>query len=82
MQGQIRNNWDPSAVVAMLLMDDTHNGYWRTGWNWQGGFVRKMFCVLYHALADNLPPTRFLKCPTQYCRRTFRETAGLFLLLP
>jgi hypothetical protein len=37
--GQIRNAWDPNAVVAMLLMNDTHNGYWRTGWNWQGGFT-------------------------------------------
>ena len=37
--GQIRCGWDPSAVVAMLLMDDSHNHYWRTGWNWQGGFT-------------------------------------------
>ena len=37
--GQIRCGWDPSAVVAMLLMQDSHNGYWRTGYNWQGGFV-------------------------------------------
>ena len=37
--GQIRCGWDPSAVVAMLLMDDSHNGYWRTGWCWQGGFT-------------------------------------------
>jgi len=36
--GQIRNGWRPDAVVAMLLMEDSHNGYWRTGWNWQ---VRK-----------------------------------------
>ena len=36
--GQIRNGWRPDAVVAMLLMEDRHNGYWRTGWNWQ---VRK-----------------------------------------
>lgn len=37
--GQIRNGWAPESVVAMLLYNDTHNGYWRTGWNWQGGFV-------------------------------------------
>lgn len=36
--GQIRNGWRPDAILAMLLMGDAHNGYWRTGWNWQGGF--------------------------------------------
>ena len=37
--GQIRNGWAPDSAVAMLLMDDSHNHYWRTGFNWQGGFV-------------------------------------------
>jgi hypothetical protein len=37
--GQIRNGWSPDSSVAMLLMADSHNGYWRTGWNWQGAFT-------------------------------------------
>ena len=37
--GQIRNGWAPSATVDMLLMNSIHNHYWRTGWNWQGGFT-------------------------------------------
>ena len=43
--GQLRQGWDPDAVVSLLLMDVAKNTYWRTGYNWQpagttgGGFV-------------------------------------------
>ena len=37
--GQIRNGWQPEAVVDMLLVKSSHNSYWRTGWNWQSSFT-------------------------------------------
>ena len=35
----IRNGWSPESVVTNLLTPSVHNGYWRTGYNWQGSFV-------------------------------------------
>lgn len=37
--GQIRQGWDPHAVVDMLLMETPVNQYWRNGFNFMGQFV-------------------------------------------